>query len=866
MNIGPFIIPLPAWTQSKLRSTQIITSLIQLISELVQNSLDAGARSVDVSLDAEEWECSVRDDGTGISRDGLGVLTGSHEPGRYGTSKAYTLASLDEVTSFGFRGEALASIADIACLEISSRTLHSRESWSIILKGGQTLYSGPAIRWRREFPGTVVSVRDAFFNLPIRRRSHPNAARTVELVKREIESFALVLPNVTFSLETMRRRKDDAYARTKTRILNVPKTGSTLAAFRHIYGRALADHVEQLDESYSDMHVDGFISLQGAYSKAYQFIYINKHLLATCDLHRHIEALYARSSFSKKALEELGKTCTPAHTVRRSPRKTEKKAVYVLNLTISPRFVDNCVEPAKAAVQLQNSAAAVTFLTSVVERVLVQHGFLVERPQPSQPSYITRSPRKKRKLSHDENEPRLSQSTHPSSARASESTSGPSNSRSSSTYRPPSRSLYAISEDDIVTGSIEDVSEVLWTDSTTGERFVIDTRTGNSYPHVPQTAPALADTSATPTAPARITLGSRTRLSTTADTPAWISDALHANETYRLTERRILTLPSCVELMEHRVCDPSQIHKNRKSHTRTDKEVSWDAPRLARFTSADLRGARVLGQVDRKFIACVIRRDRARGAHQHVEGVDCEDDEGIGTLVLIDQHAADERVRVERFLDDLCGPRDGSGGLRVRARELTPPVNVLLTTLEARTIAESPGVRSAFGRWGIAFAPHYAARDDHTTLPIREDMAAYAQVAVTTVPEVVADKLLAGEELRELIKGYLAKLESDGIDLEGTRPQHDGDLQGWQRALRYCPRELVDLVNSKACRGAIMFNDSLTADQCKTLLDKLSATALPFQCAHGRPSLVPLVEVCGPARQPTRSDIDWSAFVSSRIP
>ena len=198
-------LPLP--TQSQLRSTQILTSLPQLISELVQNALDAAAHHIDIGVDCDEWECWVRDDGTGMSKDGLKKLVGGMSPAerRYSesslasaissltvytvhasdSSKAYTPASLDEVSTFGFRGEgrclpsgrqdpinslttrfiALASAADVSCLEISSRTARSRESWSIILKAGECLYEGPSIRWRRESRGTVVSVRDAFYNV-----------------------------------------------------------------------------------------------------------------------------------------------------------------------------------------------------------------------------------------------------------------------------------------------------------------------------------------------------------------------------------------------------------------------------------------------------------------------------------------------------------------------------------------------------------------------------------------------------------------------------------------------------------------------------------------------------------------------------
>ena len=106
------------------------------------------------------------------------------------------------------------------------------------------MYTGPALRWRKEYPGTVVSVRDAFYNvricafkpsccawiklnlavqLPIRRRSHPNPARTVDLVKREVESFALVFPCVSFTVESTYKAKEGIHARSKARVLTVPK-------------------------------------------------------------------------------------------------------------------------------------------------------------------------------------------------------------------------------------------------------------------------------------------------------------------------------------------------------------------------------------------------------------------------------------------------------------------------------------------------------------------------------------------------------------------------------------------------------------------------------------------------------------------
>ena len=78
---------LPPPTRAKLRSTQILSSLSQIVSELLQNALDAEARHVDVGVDCEEWTCWVRDDGVGISKDALDVIGGGSDSGRYSEFK-----------------------------------------------------------------------------------------------------------------------------------------------------------------------------------------------------------------------------------------------------------------------------------------------------------------------------------------------------------------------------------------------------------------------------------------------------------------------------------------------------------------------------------------------------------------------------------------------------------------------------------------------------------------------------------------------------------------------------------------------------------------------------------------------------------
>jgi DNA mismatch repair protein MLH3 len=238
-------------------------------------------------------------------------------------------------------------------------------------------------------------------------------------------------------------------------------------------------------------------------------------------------------------------------------------------------------------------------------------------------------------------------------------------------------------------------------------------------------------------------------------------------------------------------------------------------------------------------------------------------------LVLIDQHAADERVRVEFFLKELFmgflhsedhTQANQTGGVRVK--ELNPPWPVLLTQQEALTIKRSQDARKMLHQWGVRIT------ESSTDLDNAEESGSstgYSQLFVSSIPEVVSDKLLQGDELRDFIKGFLGQIQSGELLFSTSHldlpPEADEDEFFWFKAVRRCPRGLLDLVNSKACRGAIMFNDSLSETQCETLVKQLSKTVFPFQCAHGRPSLVPLVET-GALQAMThirqRSRKDWN--------
>ena len=205
------------------------------------------------------------------------------------------------------------------------------------------------------------------------------------------------------------------------------------------------------------------------------------------------------------------------------------------------------------------------------------------------------------------------------------------------------------------------------------------------------------------------------------------------------------------------------------------------------FSASALDKVRILRQVDRKFIACVLSSD-AKG-ERHTQR----------TLVVIDQHAADERVSVERLKQEIC---EGFITATTDTTVLKTAVMVVLSGEEA-AILRRPGVIDVFARWGIQInLPEIVAGSDTN----------YAQIYVTAVPTVLVGRLGKKEasEMTRLIKLYLAALDRSLGELNAflTKVRSSGTNEkaedsSWSKATRWMPQEMVELVNSKACRGEL---------------------------------------------------------------
>jgi DNA mismatch repair protein MLH3 len=159
------------------------------------------------------------------------------------------------------------------------------------------------------------------------------------------------------------------------------------------------------------------------------------------------------------------------------------------------------------------------------------------------------------------------------------------------------------------------------------------------------------------------------------------------------------------------------------------------------FTREDLRRLTIINQVDRKFIACRIP-ERMPGSDELSKLLSRPE----ATVILIDQHAADERIRVERFLKGLCmGFLHSPNGTKndrkqwVQVKEVTPPLAVLLTHRDASTVMQSQDAREFLRKWGFQIASPLPMSDETS----ESESYTYSQILVSTVPEVVSDKVRA---------------------------------------------------------------------------------------------------------------------------
>jgi DNA mismatch repair protein MutL len=183
---------LPGALVDQIAAGEVVERPASLVKELIENALDAGARSIDVDIEAGGARLvRILDDGHGISADELPLAIQRHA-----TSKIASLDDLAAIRTLGFRGEALPSIGSVARMRIASRALGAAQGAEVRVEGGEISPVAPSPQPR----GTLIEVRDLFFNVPARRKFLRTESTELGHIARLVERFALARFDVAFRL------------------------------------------------------------------------------------------------------------------------------------------------------------------------------------------------------------------------------------------------------------------------------------------------------------------------------------------------------------------------------------------------------------------------------------------------------------------------------------------------------------------------------------------------------------------------------------------------------------------------------------------------------------------------------------------
>ena len=321
---------LPETLASQVAAGEVVERPASVVKELVENSVDAGARAIEVGIRRGGMSrIRVVDDGCGMDRDDALLSLERHA-----TSKIASAADLAAISTLGFRGEALPSIASVSRFRLSTREPGAVAGTEILVNGGRI----ETVRDGGEAPGTQIEVRSLFYNLPPRRkflRSEMTEARNIE---HQFFLQALAHPEIGFSLV-----REDKIA------LRLPITTSLRDRIRDLYGAELLDDLGEISvRDRGGIQVGGWIGRAGVsrQTRAQQFVFVNG---------RAIE-----SGILSTALRE------GYHTAL----MRGQFPVTFLFVDLDPREVDVNVHPAKREVRFRDPASVREAIVEAVQRTL----------------------------------------------------------------------------------------------------------------------------------------------------------------------------------------------------------------------------------------------------------------------------------------------------------------------------------------------------------------------------------------------------------------------------------------------------------------------------------------------------------------
>ena len=336
-------------TINKIAAGEVVESPKSVVKELTENAIDAGASSVTVEI--KEGGISyirVSDNGSGIPKEQVKSAFLRHA-----TSKMTQIEDLEHIFTLGFRGEALASIAAVAQVEMLTKTREEETGTRILISAGEIeVMEDAACR-----EGTSITVKNLFYNVPARRKFLKKPATESGYVSDLINKIALGHPEVAIQ-----------YINNGNTVLHTAGNNDPKTAVFYVYGKDAANNMLPISYKKGEYAVSGLIGRP-----------------ELCRANRNYENLFINGRFIKNAV-----VSSAVEDAYKTKLIIGKFPVFVLNLEVEPALVDVNVHPAKLEVRFKNDDEVYEFFYHAVskalqETVLIPKAVLEKKPKEKQP-------------------------------------------------------------------------------------------------------------------------------------------------------------------------------------------------------------------------------------------------------------------------------------------------------------------------------------------------------------------------------------------------------------------------------------------------------------------------------------------------
>ncbi len=329
------IVLLDELTINKIAAGEVIERPASVVKEMVENSIDAGATSITVEIKNGGISfIRITDNGKGIAKDDTEIAFERHA-----TSKIRQASDIETIHSMGFRGEALASIAAVANVELVTKTAEDEIGTRVVVEAGKIL-EHEEIGCKT---GTSITVKNLFFNTPVRYKFLKKDFTESGYIEDAITRLALVNPNIAFKLINSGKV-----------IIQTNGNGDVQAVIYGIYGKNIAENVLKVDYTYEDIHITGVIGKPeiARSNRSNQLFFVNNRYVKDKTLSGAIEKAF-------KGLLTIG-----------------KYAFSILNIEMDPAKVDVNVHPAKLEVRFSDESKIFKAVYHAVNDTLLKNDLI----------------------------------------------------------------------------------------------------------------------------------------------------------------------------------------------------------------------------------------------------------------------------------------------------------------------------------------------------------------------------------------------------------------------------------------------------------------------------------------------------------